>query len=168
MTGLLTAVQVAELLGVHVNTVKHLAAAELPYYRIGTRGDRRYEPEDVAAYKRSRRVGRPAILPYEVPVPPDNPAPVIKLEPIPKGTQCGALTFDGLDRRRCKRPASYRRDGLTICKQHARLPLVMTFVETSGPASRPPRTAADGREGRQVSRYHSAKSNDHAPHESRP
>jgi hypothetical protein len=129
MRSLLTATQVAELLGIHVNTVKHIPALELAYYRIGTRGDRRYEPEDVAAYKRSRRVGGPAILPYEVPVPPDNPRSDVELEPLPKGERCGAQAFDGLTRRRCKRPASYRRDGLAICKQHARLPIVVAFEE---------------------------------------
>ena len=130
MTGLLTATQVAELLGVHVNTVKKLPAGELPYYRIGSRGDRRYEQEDVRAYKASRRVGGPAILPYEVPVPPDNPVTDINPEPIAKGERCGATAFDGLELKRCRRPASFRRDGTPVCKQHSRLALFVAFVET--------------------------------------
>jgi excisionase family DNA binding protein len=43
--------EVAEWLGVHVNTVKRMSdRGELQYYRIGTRGDRRYRPADVNAY----------------------------------------------------------------------------------------------------------------------
>lgn len=44
---------VAEMLGVHVNTVKRLP---LPYFRVGSRGDRRYELRDVIAYKLERKV----------------------------------------------------------------------------------------------------------------
>jgi len=44
----LKAREAAEVLGVHVNTVKRLP---LPFFRIGSRGDRRYELRDVLAYK---------------------------------------------------------------------------------------------------------------------
>ena len=47
---LLTARQVARLLAIHINTVKRIDRAELPYLRLFSRGDRRYRPEDVAAY----------------------------------------------------------------------------------------------------------------------
>lgn len=46
--------EVADRLGVHVNTVKRIPPQELPYFRIGTRGDRRYETGQVASYKRRR------------------------------------------------------------------------------------------------------------------
>jgi hypothetical protein len=42
--------QVARQLGVHPNTVKRLSPFILPYFRVGTRGDRRYRLEDVEAY----------------------------------------------------------------------------------------------------------------------
>jgi len=45
--------EVADLLGVHQNTVKRLP---IPYFRVGSRGDRRYEVRDVLAYKEARRV----------------------------------------------------------------------------------------------------------------
>lgn len=47
---LLTARQVAEMLGVHVNTIKRLPEAALPFVRITERGDRRYRPAAVRAY----------------------------------------------------------------------------------------------------------------------
>ena len=52
---MLAAQAVAELLGVHVNTVKRMDPTELPYYRIGHRGDRRYRRGDVQAYLDRRR-----------------------------------------------------------------------------------------------------------------
>lgn len=55
----LTAQEVSLLLGVHQNTVKRIPAAELPFFRIGTRGDRRYRPPDVAAFI-GHRSGREA------------------------------------------------------------------------------------------------------------
>lgn len=49
-------VEVARELGVHVNTVKRIPAAELPFVRISSRGDRRYRRADVEAYLAARRV----------------------------------------------------------------------------------------------------------------
>lgn len=48
---------VAQLLGVHDNTVRRIPPAEMPFYRLGHRGDRRYHRRDVARYIESRRVG---------------------------------------------------------------------------------------------------------------
>lgn len=45
---MLTASEVAELLHLHVNTVKRLGdRGELPFYRVCKRGDRRFRLEDV-------------------------------------------------------------------------------------------------------------------------
>ncbi len=52
----LNARQVAELLGVHPNTVRRIPPAELPYFQVRDRGDRRYELADVDRYKAARRV----------------------------------------------------------------------------------------------------------------
>lgn len=52
----MTPQQVARKLGVHVNTVKRLPPEELPYFRVTTRGDRRYRPEDVDAFIERRMV----------------------------------------------------------------------------------------------------------------
>lgn len=49
--------EVARRLGIHVNTAKRLDPTELPYFRIGTRGDRRYRLGDLRAYIAARRVG---------------------------------------------------------------------------------------------------------------
>ena len=46
--------EVARLLGVHINTVKRIDAAELPYFTIGSRHDRRYRRADVEAYIENR------------------------------------------------------------------------------------------------------------------
>ena len=47
----LPASAVAEMLGVHVNTVKKLGnSGELPFWRVGKRGDRRHDIADVLAY----------------------------------------------------------------------------------------------------------------------
>jgi hypothetical protein len=48
--------EVARWLGLHVNTVKHIPPAQLPYYRVGSRGDRRYLLDDVRAYREARTV----------------------------------------------------------------------------------------------------------------
>lgn len=48
--GPMTATEVSIHLGVHNNTVKKIPASELPYFRVGARGDRRYHMEDVEAY----------------------------------------------------------------------------------------------------------------------
>jgi hypothetical protein len=46
----LSAREVARWLGVHPNTVKNIPSDQLPFFRIGSRGDRRYMTEDVRAY----------------------------------------------------------------------------------------------------------------------
>lgn len=47
--------EVASWLGVHVNTVKRMGErGDLPFYRIGRRGDRRYRPADIDAYLQQR------------------------------------------------------------------------------------------------------------------
>jgi hypothetical protein len=38
--------------------------------------------------------------------------------------RCQAETYDGIEARRCTRPASEDRDGHRACKQHAKLALV--------------------------------------------
>ena len=58
MERLMTTHEVAQALGIHVNTVKRLPPSELPYYRMLRRGDRRYEPADVIRYLAERKVGR--------------------------------------------------------------------------------------------------------------
>jgi len=52
----LTADEVGLWLGVHKNTVKRIPACELPFFRIGTRGDRRYVQGDVIAYIERRKI----------------------------------------------------------------------------------------------------------------
>jgi hypothetical protein len=48
--------------------------------------------------------------------------PVIApLDPASARIACHAETFDGTYRRQCTRPASFTRDGLPVCRQHARL-----------------------------------------------
>lgn len=48
---LLTASEVAEMLHLHVNTVKRLGdRGELPFYRVCRRGDRRFRLDDVLAF----------------------------------------------------------------------------------------------------------------------
>ena len=48
---MLTASEVAEMLHLHVNTVKRLGdRGELPFYRVCKRGDRRFRIEDVMAF----------------------------------------------------------------------------------------------------------------------
>lgn len=48
---MLTNADVAALLLLHRNTVVRLGdRGELPFYRVCTRGDRRYRPADVEAY----------------------------------------------------------------------------------------------------------------------
>jgi hypothetical protein len=57
MVGDLTIGEAARALGVDKNSVRAWPADELPYHRIGRRGDRRYRAVDVAAYAASRREG---------------------------------------------------------------------------------------------------------------
>ena len=48
---MLTASEVAEMLHLHVNTVKRLGdRGELPFYRVCKRGDRRFRYDDVIAF----------------------------------------------------------------------------------------------------------------------
>lgn len=48
---MLTASEVAELLHLHVNTVKRLGdRGELPFYRVCKRGDRRFRLDDVLTF----------------------------------------------------------------------------------------------------------------------
>ena len=63
---MLTASEVANLLHLHVNTVKRLGdRGELPFYRVCKRGDRRFRLEDVMQFLTRtanhfhRRAGRP-------------------------------------------------------------------------------------------------------------
>jgi excisionase family DNA binding protein len=48
--------EVAIRLGVHENTVKRIHPEHLPYWRVGNRGDRRYDPDDVDRYITVRTV----------------------------------------------------------------------------------------------------------------
>ena len=48
---MLTASEVADMLHLHVNTVKRLGdRGELPFYRVCKRGDRRFRYEDVLSF----------------------------------------------------------------------------------------------------------------------
>jgi excisionase family DNA binding protein len=50
---LLTASEVAEMLHLHVNTVKRLGdRGEIPFYRVCKRGDRRFRVDDVLDFLR--------------------------------------------------------------------------------------------------------------------
>jgi excisionase family DNA binding protein len=50
---LLTATEVADLLLLHVNTVKRLGdRGEIPFYRVCKRGDRRFRYDDVLDFLR--------------------------------------------------------------------------------------------------------------------
>lgn len=53
---LLSVSELARRLGLSVQATKKIAPAELPYTRVGSRGDRRYQAEDVDAYLARRRV----------------------------------------------------------------------------------------------------------------
>lgn len=50
--------EVARHLGVHPNTVKRIPPADLPYFTVSSRGDRRYSIEAVQQYIEDRAVGR--------------------------------------------------------------------------------------------------------------
>ena len=53
---MLTAAEVAEMLHLHVNTVKRLGdRGELPFYRVCKRGDRRFRVEDVKHFLAKNR-----------------------------------------------------------------------------------------------------------------
>lgn len=48
--------EVARALRIHINTLKRIPPADLPYFRFGPRGDRRYAAGDVDAYIEKRMV----------------------------------------------------------------------------------------------------------------
>jgi excisionase family DNA binding protein len=53
---MLTASEVADMLHLHVNTVKRLGdRGELPFYRVCKRGDRRFRLEDVMEFLNKSR-----------------------------------------------------------------------------------------------------------------
>lgn len=53
---MLTASEVAQMLHLHVNTVKRLGdRGELPFYRVSRRGDRRFRLEDVLGFLAQNR-----------------------------------------------------------------------------------------------------------------
>lgn len=53
---MLTATEVAEMLHLHVNTVKRLGdRGELPFYRVSKRGDRRFRSADVMRFLTENR-----------------------------------------------------------------------------------------------------------------
>ncbi len=53
---MLTASEVADMLHLHVNTVKRLGdRGELPFYRVCKRGDRRFRLEDVMSFLERNR-----------------------------------------------------------------------------------------------------------------
>lgn len=56
-SAVLSVSEVAQLLRVHVNTIKRIPPNELPYFRVGHRGDRRYWLRDVTNYIQKRCVG---------------------------------------------------------------------------------------------------------------
>jgi hypothetical protein len=51
--------EVALLLGTHGHTVKRISPEALPFFRIGSRGDRRYQRDDVRAYIYDRMESAP-------------------------------------------------------------------------------------------------------------
>lgn len=55
---LLSAAEVAEWFHVHRNTLRNIPASDLPFTRVGSRGDRRYAYGDVVAYLERRRTAR--------------------------------------------------------------------------------------------------------------
>ena len=64
--GMLTASEVARLLNVHINTVRRWSnQGALKAYRIGSRGDRRFRPWDIAGFlnSNSKRKGQPLTNP---------------------------------------------------------------------------------------------------------
>lgn len=54
---MLTASEVADMLHLHVNTVKRLGdRGELPFYRVSKRGDRRFRSADVMRFLTENRL----------------------------------------------------------------------------------------------------------------
>jgi excisionase family DNA binding protein len=55
---LLTASEVSRLLHIHINTVRRWSDnGTLKSYRIGTRGDRRFDKEDIAEFLKTNMTG---------------------------------------------------------------------------------------------------------------
>ena len=54
---MLTALEIARLLRVHINTIKRIPPSDLPFVRVTPRGDRRYDRRDLEAFLASRRTG---------------------------------------------------------------------------------------------------------------
>ena len=48
--------EAATMLDVHNNTLKRISPSEIPYFRMGTRGDRKYRIADIEAYIERRMV----------------------------------------------------------------------------------------------------------------
>lgn len=53
---LVTASEAAKILHIHPNTIKRIPPSELPFYRVSSRGDRRYEVAVLRQYLRDRSV----------------------------------------------------------------------------------------------------------------
>ena len=57
--------------------------------------------------------------------------------------RCAAQTFDGIEPRQCTRPASGDRDGLAVCRQHAKLDRVTAWNPSRRLAPVAPLTEAE-------------------------
>jgi len=78
-SAMLTAREVAELLGVHMNTLKRIPPARLPYFVVSSRGDRRYATADLELFlASSREPNNPT--PLEPPRARGEPPPPIGLQ----------------------------------------------------------------------------------------
>ena len=53
---LLGVVSASRMLGVSTWTLKRIPPEQIPYYRVGGRGNRMYRPADINAYLDARRV----------------------------------------------------------------------------------------------------------------
>jgi hypothetical protein len=61
---------------------------------------------------------------------PDRGADPTALIPLPADSgKCRAETFDGIEPKRCTRPASLLRDGLAVCIQHGHLDRIRAAQE---------------------------------------
>jgi DNA-binding transcriptional MerR regulator len=53
----LSPIEAGKMLDLHPNTIKRYSnGGEFPYYRVGSRGDRRYKKSDLLAFMRRSRV----------------------------------------------------------------------------------------------------------------
>lgn len=48
--------EASRALGMHANSIKRIPPAELPYMRLGDRGDRKYHRNDIVAFIEKRMV----------------------------------------------------------------------------------------------------------------